>query len=34
MDYMRISETEPPSLILSQTKLFHKLESDIQKVQK
>ena len=32
MDHMRISGTEPSSVILSQTKLFKKLKSDAQKV--
>ena len=31
---MRISGTEPSSVILSKTKLFKKLESDAQKVPK
>ena len=31
---MRISGTEPSSVILSQTMLFQKLESDVQKVPK
>ena len=31
MDHMRISGTEPSSVILSQTKLFKKLKSDTQK---
>ena len=34
MDHMHISGTEPTSVILSQTKLFKKLKSDIQKVPK
>ena len=29
---MRISGTEPSSVILNQTKLFQKLKSDVQKV--
>ena len=32
MDHMRISGTEPSSVILSQTKTFKKLKSDAQKV--
>ena len=32
MDHMRISGTEPSSVILGQTKLFKKLKSDVQKV--
>ena len=32
MDHLRISGTEPSSVIRSQTKQFQKLESDIQKV--
>ena len=31
MDHMRISDTEPSSVILSQTKLFKKLKIDAQK---
>ena len=34
MNHMRISGTEPSSVILSLTKKFQKLESDIPKVQK
>ena len=34
MDNMRISGTEPSSVILSQTKLFKKLKSDTQKAPK
>ena len=34
MDHMRISGTEPSSVILSQTKKFKKLKSDAQKVSK
>ena len=34
MDNMRISGTEPSSVILSQTKTFKKLKSDAQKVPK
>ena len=34
MDHMRILGTEPSSVILSQTKQFQKLESDILKVPK
>ena len=34
MDHMRISGTEPSSVILSQTKKFKKLQSDGQKVPK
>ena len=34
MDHMRISGTEPSSVILSQTKLFQKLKSDVPKVPK
>ena len=34
MDHMRISGTEPSSVILSQTKKFKKLKSDAQKVPK
>ena len=32
MDQMRISGTEPSSVILSQIKMYKKLESDAQKV--
>ena len=31
MDHMRISDTEPSSVILSQTRQFQKLKSDAQK---
>ena len=34
MDHLRISGTKPSSVILSQTKLFQKLQSYAQKVQK
>ena len=34
MGHMRISITEPSSVILSQTQQFQKLESDIPKVPK
>ena len=34
MDHMRISGTEPSSVILSQTKYFKKLKSDAPKVPK
>ena len=34
MDYIRISGTEPSSVILRQTKYFKKLKSDAQKVPK
>ena len=34
MDHMRISGTEPSSLIRRQTKYFQKLESDVTKVPK
>ena len=34
MDHMRISGTEPSSVILSQTKFFKTLKSDAQKVPK
>ena len=34
MDHMRISGTEPSSVILCQTKLFKKLKSNAQKVPK
>ena len=34
MDHMRISGTEPPSVILSQTKKFKRIKSDAQKVPK
>ena len=34
MDHMRISGTEPSSVILSQTKYFKKLKSDVPKVPK
>ena len=33
MDHMRISGTEPSSVILSQTKVVQKLKSDVPKVQ-
>ena len=32
MDHMRISGTEPSSVILSQTKYFKKLKNDVQKI--
>ena len=32
MDHMRISGTEPSSVILSQTKLSQKMESEVQNV--
>ena len=34
MDHMRISGTEPSSVILSQTKYFKKLKNDAQKLPK
>ena len=34
MDYIRISGTEPSSVILSQITLFKKLKNDVQKVPK
>ena len=34
MDHMRISGTEPSSVILSQTKYFKKMKSDASKVPK
>ena len=34
MDHMRISGTEPSSVILSQTKKFQNMKSDAQKVPK
>ena len=34
MDHVRISATEHSSVILSQTKLFQKLKSDVPKVPK
>ena len=34
MDLMRISGTEPSSVILSQTKWFRKLKNDVHKVPK
>ena len=34
MDHMRISSTEPSSVILSQTMIFQNLDSDVPKVPK
>ena len=34
MDHMRISGTEPSSVILRQTKLFKKMKIDVEKVSK